>query len=107
MFRRLKQQKELFPSSTGMHRCRHFLIVEEAWMPGSSEVVIIVQEDDLEDFRISLKTRSRLKTSTNSCASFKTTPGASWKSDGGYICYPNHAGRLWACDILRPPGSWR
>jgi hypothetical protein len=78
-------KKELFPivDQDGIAKPAILLIVEEALEAGIEEVYIIVQEEDLDDFRSFSRPRSPSRTITSFPGTFRNMPGASWRSGDG------------------------
>lgn len=76
------KEKELFPvvDRDGIAKPAILLIVEEALQAGIEEIFIIVQKDDLNDFRSFFSTQISIENYNKLPPHFQNIPAAFWKS---------------------------
>ena len=103
-------KKELFPiiDKDGIAKPAILLIVEEALEAGIEEIIIIVQEDDLNDFESFFKSQISIENYQQATQAF---PGLLSKNPGDRaqspICCSDNPGGIWSRDILHTRSGWK
>lgn len=102
-------KKELFPvvDHDGIAKPAILLIVEEALAAGIEEVIIVVQENDLEDFRSFFNTQISIENYNKLSPAFKDYSKRILEMGRrvSFAVQPNQEG-IRPCDLLQPGSRW-